>query len=390
MKALEFTGSGSEYFKIWIVNVLLTVVTFGLYYPWAKVRNKRYFYGNTVLDGRNFEYHAVGKQIFLGYLIAMILLITYVVLEKISPIASLILIGVLFLGVPWIIVKSMMFNMKMSSFSNVHFQFTGSFSKAYINFFAYPIALYLGFIGIAFLMNMASASESLGTLIMIISLIALLAYTVYGFSFIKKKNTEYFINHSLFGQGKFQINLEIKKLKNIVLGTIGIGILSTLGVFVILGLVVYTTVGVEFINEISIAVKDKEASKEALGLILPMLAIVYFGLILAMIVTMAYSTARHRSYAFANTVLDDNITFKSTLDAFPLAWVLVSNIFLVLFTLGLAMPWAKVRVARIMLANTLVNSSEGFDKYISQQQAQTSALGDQIGEAFDVDIDVGF
>lgn len=30
---VAFTGSGSEYFRIWIVNILLTLVTFGLYTP---------------------------------------------------------------------------------------------------------------------------------------------------------------------------------------------------------------------------------------------------------------------------------------------------------------------------------------------------------------------
>ncbi|MGH8034242.1 MAG: DUF898 family protein, partial [Lysobacterales bacterium] len=32
---IEFTGSGSEYFRIWVVNLLLLLVTFGIYYPWA-------------------------------------------------------------------------------------------------------------------------------------------------------------------------------------------------------------------------------------------------------------------------------------------------------------------------------------------------------------------
>lgn len=48
---IEFTGSGSEYFRIWIVNLLLTLVTLGIYYPWAKVRRLRYFYGNTLVAG---------------------------------------------------------------------------------------------------------------------------------------------------------------------------------------------------------------------------------------------------------------------------------------------------------------------------------------------------
>ena len=61
MKPLHFGGSGFEYFKIWIVNILLIIITLGVYYPWAKVRNQRYFYANTTLEGRNFEYHATEK-----------------------------------------------------------------------------------------------------------------------------------------------------------------------------------------------------------------------------------------------------------------------------------------------------------------------------------------
>ena len=30
-QSFEFTGKGWEYFKIWIVNLLLTIVTFGIY-----------------------------------------------------------------------------------------------------------------------------------------------------------------------------------------------------------------------------------------------------------------------------------------------------------------------------------------------------------------------
>src|SRR3954471_6399831 len=44
-----FSGKGGEYFKIWIVNILLSIVTLGIYSAWAKVRNKQYFYGNTQL-----------------------------------------------------------------------------------------------------------------------------------------------------------------------------------------------------------------------------------------------------------------------------------------------------------------------------------------------------
>jgi Zn-dependent protease with chaperone function len=48
---LRFTGKGSEYFGIWIVNLLLTILTLGFYSPWAKVRRMHYFYRNTQLAG---------------------------------------------------------------------------------------------------------------------------------------------------------------------------------------------------------------------------------------------------------------------------------------------------------------------------------------------------
>ena len=51
----EFHGQATEYFKIWIVNVLLTVLTLGIYSAWAKVRTMRYFYGHTVLDNSSFD-----------------------------------------------------------------------------------------------------------------------------------------------------------------------------------------------------------------------------------------------------------------------------------------------------------------------------------------------
>ena len=48
---LRFVGSGSEYFRIWIVNLLLTILTLSLYYPFAKVRRMRYFHGATEVGG---------------------------------------------------------------------------------------------------------------------------------------------------------------------------------------------------------------------------------------------------------------------------------------------------------------------------------------------------
>ena len=52
-----FTGTAGSYFRIWIVNLFLSLITLGIYSAWAKVRKKRYLYGHTWVADANFEYH---------------------------------------------------------------------------------------------------------------------------------------------------------------------------------------------------------------------------------------------------------------------------------------------------------------------------------------------
>ena len=143
MQALNFEGKGFEYFKIWIVNILLTIVTVGIYYPWAKVRNRRYLYANSTLDGRNFDYHATGKQLFVGYKISMVLLIAYIGLQNTLPTVSGIIAIIFILALPWIIWRSLMFNMRVTSFSNVLFSFNGELKGSYFNFMLLPILFFV-------------------------------------------------------------------------------------------------------------------------------------------------------------------------------------------------------------------------------------------------------
>jgi len=393
---LNFEGSGLEYFKIWIVNVLLTIVTLGLYYPWAKVRNHRYFYANSTLEGRNFEYHATGKQLFVGYLIAMALFIAYVVIEQVSPKGSLVVLLILFLAIPWIIWRSMKFNMRMSSYSNVRFGFAGKLGGSYINFLVLPVILFLAFYGpvlliatLPFLLAMYPNMSWLGGLLPIIS-IALFIFAFYMYALIKKKSSTYTINGSRFGQGQFLTELQTRKFAVILLKTIGVGILVFGGLLIIIAGIASVTIGVEGLKETMENLKDPKVMQQ--GGILPMVlfGIAYLGLILGFMFVLAYSITRYRSYVYDNTTLDGKITFASTLKAMPLAWVMISNFLAVIFTLGLALPWAKVRMARLFLENTRVSTDAGFDEYVTQKQKEESSLGEQIGDAFDVDVGLGF
>ena len=70
--AFSFKGTAAEYFGIWIVNILLTIITLGFYAPWAKVRRLRYFYGNTWFIQRRFDFTGVPVKILAGRIIALL------------------------------------------------------------------------------------------------------------------------------------------------------------------------------------------------------------------------------------------------------------------------------------------------------------------------------
>ena len=124
---LRFTGRAGEYFRIWIVNICLSIVTLGIYSAWAKVRRKRYFYGNTLLEDSAFEYLADPKAILKGRIIVLAGFVVYSLVGKINPLAGLAM-ALVFLGVlPWLIVRASRFNAVNSAHRNVRFDFRAGY-----------------------------------------------------------------------------------------------------------------------------------------------------------------------------------------------------------------------------------------------------------------------
>ena len=394
MKQLHFEGSGFEYFKIWIVNILLIIITFGVYYPWAKVRKQRYFYANSTLESRNFEYHATGKQLFLGYIIAMALLLVLSIIQNISPIGALGTFLIFSLVIPWIIWRSLMFTMRMSSFSNVRFSFVGDLKGAYINFMLLPGALFLCIYGAPslalLLLITVPGSIGIGEGILIsVYVIACAVLALYLAALIKNKNTSYVVNGYRFGQGQFKTSLETRQFAKILLKTIGVGLLMLMGIAILMVIIVALAGGLA--DLLNIFNGDSEAIIDlfARHMMESVLGLIYIAFLMSSFIVVAYFQAQVRQYIFVNTLLNGNVSFSSSLTTTALAWLMMSNFLLVVMTLGLATPWAKVRRAKLVLNHTLVDVESGFDGFISQQQDQQSALGEQIGDAFDVDIAIG-
>lgn len=69
-----FTARRFAFALILFVNMLLTIVTLGIYRFWGKVRVRRYMWRHVRLMGDPFEYTGTGGELFLGFLVVLAIL----------------------------------------------------------------------------------------------------------------------------------------------------------------------------------------------------------------------------------------------------------------------------------------------------------------------------
>ncbi|HEX2100843.1 MAG TPA: YjgN family protein [Candidatus Synoicihabitans sp.] len=139
----EFRGDAREYFRIWIVNTLLTLLTLGVFSAWAKVRKRRYLRGNTRLLGHAFHYTASPRRILIGNAIVVALFLGYSFFGAVYPgirIASLV-IGVALL--PWVVVRSLSFNAHHTLYRGLRLRFRPNLAHAFGVYLLLPIVVVL-------------------------------------------------------------------------------------------------------------------------------------------------------------------------------------------------------------------------------------------------------
>ncbi|QIB53011.1 MULTISPECIES: YjgN family protein [Pseudomonas] len=318
-----FTGQGSEFFGIWIVNLFLMVLTLGFYAPWAKVRALQYFYGHTQIDGSSFQYLADPWVIFRGRLIALVAVIVWVVISELSLIGSLILPLLFLPALPWVVMRSLQFHAVNSAYRNIRFDFKGSYGGACMALLVWPI--------FALLTLMIAAPYSLF------------------------KSHSYVVNNSLFGTMPFRLKLQgtdyyVFFLRIIAVG-VGCALLAT-----VLGKLAH-----------------------------PMLAIPIG--VIGYLALFGYLMAGLTNMVMNATVLGMH-GFESQLGKRRMVWIFVTNSLLIMLTLGFFTPWAKVRMAAYRASCTAVEIHGDLDGFIAGEERRASAIGQEVGEAFDVGISI--
>ena len=120
-----FTGSGSEYFRIWIVNLFLSIITLGVYSAWAKVRRLQYFDRNTQLAGASFDFDGDPKAILRGRLLAVVLLAAYQYAFGFSMAVGIGVVLTLLAMLPFMMRSALRFRLRNTRYRGLRFNFRG-------------------------------------------------------------------------------------------------------------------------------------------------------------------------------------------------------------------------------------------------------------------------
>ncbi len=337
---LEFTGHGSEYFGIWVVNLLLTLLTLGIYSAWAKVRRLRYFYQHTGIAGSSFEYHGNPLAILKGRILALLLVLAYNFSIRISLMAYLITLALLLMVMPWLMRQSFRFRLHNSSYRGLRFGFDGGVAGAYKTFLGYGLLTLVTFYLAAPLFH--------------------------------QRLKQYQHGNSRFGASRFRFDATVGQFYRAYALVLGLSLMLVLGSGAALGTMV--------------SMFGKTAGKPSPELVAGLMAMMVGILLIGSLFIAPLWRARTQNLIWNHTRLDAHV-FRSEVKAWPLLGLMLSNFLMVLLTLGLFIPWAHVRMARYLASCLSLLPAGSLDEFLAATQAaEVPATGDAATEFFDFDI----
>lgn len=343
-----FTGNARDYFGIWIVNTLLKIVTIGIYTAWAKVRQRRYFYGNTRLNNTVFEYLADPLALFKGWLIAAVFFLLYSVGTKVSPFLSIALGVAFFLGMPWLIVRSRIFNLRNSAHRNIRFTFTPAYREAYV-----------AFAGIPFLVPFT------------LGLIA--PYMIY-------RQKKFFVENSGYGRTRCTFDATVKDFYLVFLKAAGWLVLLV----VCFGFAASLISGA--MRDFTVLFMDgaaggKMGKKGAIAAAILVVAVLnLFYLFFAIYVRTALANLTWNGTRLKHS------RFVSTLSVGRMAWLYLSSGVAILCSFGLLIPWASIRITRYRFGCLTLELQDEPEGFLGWGHAEIGSAGEELGDMLGIDV----
>ena len=348
-KYFEFKGSASEYFRIWIVNIALTILTLGIYSAWAKVRSNRYMYANTYLNGSNFEYNADPIRILIGRIIVVTLYALFVLFSQylfMFEIAGGIAILAL-IAMPWLVRQAVSFKLRNTSYRNVPFRYEGKVSSFY-GFFILHIFLNI----ITFML-------------------------IFPYSYVKFKKL--IIDNAHYGDGDFKFSGGAGDAYAIY---IQVFVWSTLFIFALVMIFGFLGAGIGALVGESFSALGDSVDSELVGML-------FAGGVFLIYVPFVFWNKGFTDGYFSNFVREktmlNNAPLKGEMKPFKLGVIAATNALAIFFSLGLLYPWAQIRYLKYKLEHTAF-ACEDYDQFESHGYETGSTVGEEMVDFFDIDI----
>lgn len=373
--AIRFTGSGSEYFRIWIVNLGLTLLTLSLYWPWAKARKLRYFHGNTVVGGHALDFHGEPWRMLRGYLLVALLFLLYSQAGNFSALAGGIALLIMAAVWPALFRASMQFRLANTSWRGLRFAFDGDLPGAYMAM----LALFVPAIGFVVLGAFAPeegdpAGDAFLAAFSLLVVSSLLAVPL--LLWLLKR-----YQHGHYVYGSVRTRLDAGAGAFLAAG------LKIAGVALLAGLLAAGLAGAAMWSMLS----AKSWDMAIIVLIAPFLAL--------QLIVQPYAASRLQNLVWARTsghaVAGPSeappnsraLRFDSRLRWMPLMQLTLKNWALVVLTLGLYWPFAAIALARMRLESMSIQTSVDLDAIAGRRGAGAGdASGDAAGDLFGIDI----
>ncbi|MBI5069385.1 MAG: DUF898 domain-containing protein [Deltaproteobacteria bacterium] len=323
---VRFTGTGGEYFRIWAVNLLLTIATLGIYSAWAKVRKTRWFWGNTQVDGASFQFHGSPMAILRGRILVGVAFGLYTLLGRISVGAAVVGSVVLAAAAPWLLQKALRFRLSNSTWRGLRFGFASTTAEAY-GALAPAVVLWLMFT-VVMTQVTPGAPPSPFAILGIYALALALAPLLHH----RFKRWQH--GATTCGGLRFALQPSIGPFYKLYGLTFLVGVLP-------FGMLMGAMIAIFA----AVRPPAADASVATLG---PALVGIYLGMALVYLVPGAYFSARLQRLVWSRTQ-GGPVRFSTRVTMWGMVKVWLVNGLLTLLTLGLYWPYAAVAIARYKL-----------------------------------------
>ena len=340
--SVRFTAAGRDYFRLWIVNLLLTIVTLGFYLPFAKVRQLRFFHAHTLIDDAPLAFDGDARKLLRSHVLVGLAVLVYVASSVWAPALAGVAALVGLAAWPWLMCLSLRFRLGQTRWRGLRFGFNGGVAEAYRIFLPLLVPLALLLMTLPFLVSLPTAAAVFALPVPVwvpaLPLLSVLAIVLVRPWVLMRRMR---FQHSHYTLGDEQTRLEGVRSGDVY----GIGMRSA-------GVALSLSVG-------ALVLGAGISMVPFMGLItVPLMPVAVAGVFTG---AMAYTISRQQNLLWGHT-RSQHILLSSQLHALPLWGLLLKNTVLIGLTFGLYWPFAAVALARMRLEAVSVTTTRPVEQ----------------------------